>query len=336
MPGDKVPTTGALFRNPAVGNTYAHLLKEAEAGSGGREAEIERARKAWSQGFVAEAIDKFCRTQEVMDVSGKPNKGVLTGQDMAQWQATVEAPLTYDYGRYTVCKAGPWTQGPVVLQQLALLKGFNLDGMNPTSPDFIHLQIECLKLAFADREAFYGDPAFVDVPMKTLLSDAYNTDRRKLVDPQQASLEQRPGKVDGYGGVVKLRRADGVRLGVASSGAGEPTVGRVGQTTGDTVHFDIIDKDGNMISATPSGGWLQSSPVIPDPSSDFRWAPAVRCSGSRKACRDRWRRASGRARRSPPPSPIATASRTWCGARRAATNRTSGSPSFCCATPIAA
>ena len=213
---------------------------------------------------MAEAIDKFCRTQEVMDVSGKPNKGVLTGQDMAKWQATVEAPLTYDYGRYTVCKAGPWTQGPVVLQQLALLKGFNLDGMNPTSPDFIHLQIECLKLAFADREAFYGDPAFVDVPMKTLLSDAYNTDRRKLVDPQQASLEQRPGKVDGYGGVVKLRRADGVRLGVASSGAGEPTVGRVGQTTGDTVHFDIIDQDGNMISATPSGGWLQSSPVIPE------------------------------------------------------------------------
>jgi gamma-glutamyltranspeptidase/glutathione hydrolase len=264
LPGDKVPTTGSLFRNPAVGNTYARLLKEAEAGGGGREAEIERARKAWGQGFVAEAIDKFCRTQEVMDVSGKPNKGVLTGQDMAQWQATVEAPLTYDYGRYTVCKAGPWTQGPVVLQQLALLKGFNLDGMNPTSPDFIHLQIECLKLAFADREAFYGDPAFVDVPMKTLLSDAYNTDRRKLVDPQQASLEQRPGKVDGYGGVVKLRRADGVRLGVASSGAGEPTVGRVGQTTGDTVHFDIIDKDGNMISATPSGGWLQSSPVIPE------------------------------------------------------------------------
>jgi gamma-glutamyltranspeptidase / glutathione hydrolase len=183
MPGDEVPRTGSLFRNPAAGNTYARLLKEAEAG---REAEIERARKAWSQGFVAEAIDKFCRTQEVMDVSGKPNKGVLTGQDMAQWQATVEAPLTYDYGRYTVCKAGPWTQGPVVLQQLALLKGFNLDGMNPTSPDFIHLQIECLKLAFADREAFYGDPAFVDVPMKTLLSDAYNTDRRKLVDPQQA------------------------------------------------------------------------------------------------------------------------------------------------------
>ena len=90
--------------------------------------QIERARKAWSQGFVAEAIDKFCRTQEVMDVSGERHRGVLTGADMARWQAHVEAPLTYDYGRYTVCKAGVWSQGPVMLQQLALLHGYDLDG----------------------------------------------------------------------------------------------------------------------------------------------------------------------------------------------------------------
>jgi gamma-glutamyltranspeptidase/glutathione hydrolase len=264
MPGDAVPKPGVLFRNPTFGETYARILAEAEAGGGGREAEIARARKTWSQGFVAAAIDRFCRTQEVMDVSGQRNRGVLTGDDMAKWQAHVEAPLAYDYGRYTVCKADSWTQGPVVLQQLALLKGYDLDGMDPTSADFVHLQVECLKLAYADREAFYGDPAHVDVPMRTLLSDAYNADRRKLVDPRRASLEQRPGTVDGYGGVVKLRRADGVRLGVAASGAGEPTVGRVGQTSGDTVHFDIVDRDGNMISATPSGGWLQSSPVIPE------------------------------------------------------------------------
>src|SRR6201991_1832824 len=136
--------------------------------------------------------------------------------------------------------------------------------MDPTSADFIHLQAECLKLAYADREAFYGDPEFVDVPMQTLLSDAYNSDRRQLIDRERASLEQRPGKVDGYGGVVKLVRADAARLGVSASGAGEPTVGRVGQTTGDTVHFDIVDREGNMISATPSGGWLQSSPVVPE------------------------------------------------------------------------
>ncbi|UYN97854.1 MAG: gamma-glutamyltransferase family protein [Enhydrobacter sp.] len=264
LPGNEVPRPASLFRNVALGNTYARLLAEAEAGGGGREAEIERARRAWSQGFVAEAIDRFCSAEEVMDVSGRRHRGVLRGDDMARWQATVETPLAYDYGRYTVCKAHSWTQGPVVLQQLALLKGFDLDGMDPTSADFIHLVVEASKLAFADREAFYGDPAFVDVPMQTLLSDAYNANRRRLIDPTRASLEQRPGRVDGYGGVVKLRRADGQRLGVAASGAGEPTVGRVGQTSGDTVHFDIVDRDGNMISATPSGGWLQSSPVIPE------------------------------------------------------------------------
>ncbi len=263
LPGGNVPKPASLFKNVTLGNTYARILKEAEAG-GGREAEIERARKVWSQGFVAEAIDRFCSTQEVMDVSGKRNKGVLRGDDLAKWQATVEAPLTYDYGRYTVCKAASWTQGPVVLQQLALLKGMGLDKLDPTGADFIHLVVEASKLAYADRESFYGDPEFVDVPMQTLLSDAYNADRRTLIDRERASLEQRPGKLDGYGGVVKLRRADASRLGVASSGAGEPTVGRVGQTTGDTVHFDIVDRDGNMISATPSGGWLQSSPVIPE------------------------------------------------------------------------
>ena len=263
LPGGNVPKPASLFKNVTLGNTYARILKEAEAG-GGREAEIERARKVWSQGFVAEAIDRFCSTQEVMDVSGKRNKGVLRGDDLAKWQATVEAPLTYDYGRYTVCKAASWTQGPVVLQQLALLKGMGLDKLDPTGADFIHLVVEASKLAYADRESFYGDPEFVDVPMQTLLSDAYNADRRTLIDRERASLEQRPGKLDGYGGVVKLRRADASRLGVASSGAGEPTVGRVGQTTGDTVHFDIVDRDGNIISATPSGGWLQSSPVIPE------------------------------------------------------------------------
>ena len=87
------------------------------------------------------------------------------------------------------------------MQQLALLKGFDLDGVDPTSADFIHTVVEASKLAFADREAFYGDPKFVDVPMQTLLSDAYNADRRKLIDPAKASLEQRPGKVEGYGGV---------------------------------------------------------------------------------------------------------------------------------------
>jgi gamma-glutamyltranspeptidase/glutathione hydrolase len=263
--GGKVPETGTLFTNPALAETYARVLRECET-AGSREREIEAARKVWSQGFVAAAIDRFCRTQDIMDTSGERHRGVLTGDDMARWQATIEPPLAYDYGRYTVCKPGPWAQGPVMLQQLALLEGFDLDGLDVTGAEFIHRVVEASKLAFADREKFYGDPKFEQVPMETLLSDAYNQDRRKLIQ-NAASLELRPGSVEGFGAVVELRKP--ARLGPdaagsAAIGAGEPTVGRLGEMRGDTVHFDIVDRAGNMVSATPSGGWLQSSPVIPE------------------------------------------------------------------------
>jgi gamma-glutamyltranspeptidase/glutathione hydrolase len=263
LPNGQVPEPGTLFRNPDMADMYDRILREAEAGGGGREAEIERARKIWSQGFVAEAIDKFCRTQELMDVSGRKHRGVLTGHDMATWQAHVEAPIHYDYGRYRIYKTGPWGQGLAALQQFALLKGFQLDGLDPAGPDFIHLVVEASKLAFADREAFYGDPDFVNVPIETLLSDAYNADRRRLIG-ESASLELRPGTIPGAGGKVDARVASGQRTAVGATGAGEPTVGRMGESRGDTVHIDVVDRDGNMIAATPSGGWLQSSPIIPE------------------------------------------------------------------------
>lgn len=284
LPNGKVPVPGTIFTNPKFAETYERILREAQNGGGSREAEIERARKAWSQGFVAEAVDRFCRTQEIMDTSGRRHRGVLTGQDMANWQATIEAPIFYDYGRYRVMKAGPWTQGLATLQTLALLKGFDLDALSPVSAEFIHLQVEATKLAFADRDTFYGDPKFVDVPVDVLLSDAYNDQRRKLIT-DRASMELRPGTVTGFGKQVDVRLASGARSAVENSGAGEPTVGRIdwthdedhlpdvtqardhermGAIPGDTVHFDIIDRDGNMVTATPSGGWLHSSPVIPD------------------------------------------------------------------------
>src|SRR5437588_2074618 len=181
LPGGKVPRPGSHFTNPTMADTYERLLKEAQAGGGTREAEIERARKTWSQGFVAEAIDKFCRTQDVMDTSGRRHRGVLTADDIARWQPRIEPPVTYDYGRYTVCKGAFWSQGPVMLQQLALLKGFGLDGADPASADFIHTVVECSKLAFADRDSFYGDPDFVEVSGQTLLSDSYNAQRSALV-----------------------------------------------------------------------------------------------------------------------------------------------------------
>src|SRR6476660_2036521 len=263
LPGGRVPETGTLFTNRTLAATYLRVLKEAESAGGDRIVQIERARKVWSQGFVAEAIDRFCRTQEIMDVSGERHRGVLSGGDMANWQAHVEAPLTYDYGRYTVCKAGVWSQGPVLLQQLALLRGYDLDGMDPIGPQFIHLQVECAKLAFADREAFYGDPDFVKVPIDTLLSEKYNAERRKLIS-NKASMDLRPGSLTGFGGAMQIRREDGPRAAVGSLGAGEPTVGRVGEVIVDTVHFDIVDQAGNVVSSSPSGGWLQSAPVIPE------------------------------------------------------------------------
>jgi gamma-glutamyltranspeptidase/glutathione hydrolase len=281
LPNNKVPAPGTIFTNRTLADTYERVLREAESAGGDRVAQIEKARKVWSQGFVAEAIDKFCRTQEVMDTSGERHHGVLTGQDMATWQANVEAPIHYDYGRYRVMKADTWTQGLATLQTLAILKGYDLDKLSPTDPEFIHLQIEATKLAFADRDTFYGDPKFVKVPVDVLLSDAYNAERRKLIT-DRASLELRPGTIPGFGKRIDVRIAEGARAAVASSGAGEPTVGRIwthddtdlpdapsardkmGATPGDTVHFDIIDRDGNMVSSTPSGGWLHSSPVIPE------------------------------------------------------------------------
>jgi gamma-glutamyltranspeptidase/glutathione hydrolase len=260
MPTGSVPAAGTLFTNPILAETYSRVLREASRAGGDRVAQIEAARKCWSQGFIAEAIDRFCRSQAVMDTSGEPHYGVLTADDMARWRAHVEPPLGYDYGRYTVYKPGPWSQGPVMLQQLALLKAFNIHGADATSAEFVHLLVECSKLAYADREKFYGDPEFTEVPMTTLLSDAYNDERRKLIS-DQASLEFRPGSVEGFGSVVQLRREEGRRR---AAGAGEPTVARTGEMRGDTVHFDIIDQAGNMVSATPSGGWLQSSPVIPE------------------------------------------------------------------------
>jgi gamma-glutamyltranspeptidase / glutathione hydrolase len=268
-----VPKAGSLFHNPPLGATYRQLLREADTGAN-REARIEAARNAWYRGFVAEAIDRFCRESAVMDTSGHRHRGLLAGDDIARWSATVEQPCTCDYRGHTLCKTGPWGQGPVALQQLALLKGFDLDGLSPEHPDFVHTVVECAKLAFADRESFYGDPNFIDVPLDTLLSERYNEGRRRLVG-DRASRDLRPGHVPGYGAAPVVRLAGGADADVAHAGAhgqGEPTVASVGEpqleptgaARGDTCHLDVIDRWGNMVSATPSGGWLQSSPTIPD------------------------------------------------------------------------
>jgi gamma-glutamyltranspeptidase/glutathione hydrolase len=136
--------------------------------------------------------------------------------------------------------------------------------MDPCGADFVHAVVEAAKLAFADREAYYGDPDFVDVPLNTLLSDEYNDARRKLIG-ERASMELRPGTVAGYDAVVDHDAASrAALLAGPAAGSGEPTVARLGVIGADTCHVDVIDRHGNMVSATPSGGWLQSSPVIPE------------------------------------------------------------------------
>src|SRR5215472_17645528 len=164
LPSGGVPAPGSRFANPALAATYKKILAEAEAASGDRDEQIEAARCAWYDGFVAEAIGRFAAT-EVMDVTGERHRGFLTAHDLASWHPKLEAPLAYDYQGLTVCKTGPWGQGPVFLQQLALLSGYDLASHDPGSAEFIHLVVEASKLAFADREAWYGDPDFVDVPL---------------------------------------------------------------------------------------------------------------------------------------------------------------------------
>ena len=275
-----IPSPGSRFANTALAAAYSRILAEAEAAGTSRDAQIEAARRTFYQGFVAEAIAAYLDQAEVMDVSGRPHRGLLAGQDLAGWRAGVEEPVTFDYAGLTVCKTGPWGQGPVFLQQLALLGGFDLAAMGQGSADWVHTIVECAKLAFADREAWYGDPRWSDVPMESLLSPEYASQRRRLVTGE-ASGDLVPGapggtapRLPGYA-LAGFPGADSAGLAPGArghdAGAGEPLAGSAGQAAapvpelgpGDTCHLDVADRFGNMVSATPSGGWLQSSPVIP-------------------------------------------------------------------------
>ncbi|WP_327112783.1 gamma-glutamyltransferase [Streptomyces sp. NBC_01341] len=265
LPGGKAPTPGELFRNPALAATWRRLIAEAEeTGGDDRVSQIEAARAVWRTGFVAEALVRQAGVP-TLDTSGSRHTGTLTAEDLAGWSASYEAPATYEWNGWTLAKAGGWSQGPAFLQQLALLPA-ELPAHG--SAAYVHLLAEGCKLAMADREAWYGDAA--DVPLETLLSEAYNDERRTLITGT-ASLELRPGSPDGRTPVLSAHaraaasgEADFDATGVPAAGAGEPTVARDGATRGDTCHLDIVDRWGNMVAATPSGGWLQSNPVVPE------------------------------------------------------------------------
>jgi gamma-glutamyltranspeptidase/glutathione hydrolase len=262
-PGGAVPPPGTFFATPQIAATYRRIVAEAQSAGSDRVAQIERAREAFYRGFVAEAVDRFYASEELMDSTGRRNRGVLRGRDFANFRATVEPTTSFAYRELRVHKTGPWGQGPALLQALSLLAGFDLDTLDPAGDAFVHTLVECMKLAYADREVFYGDPRFVDVPLAALLSDANACKRRALVD-EVASLEQRPSEFAG----AAERMARVVAMAGAETpygiGAGEPTFAPLPVEWGDTVHLDVADRFGNMLSATPSGGWLQSSPAIPE------------------------------------------------------------------------
>lgn len=275
----KAPAPGELLRNPRLAATWKRLITEAGQVGDGRVAQIEEARRIWREGFIAEALVRQAG-RPTKDTSGERHTGTLTLADLAAWEATYEAPATYDWNGWTLCKAGGWSQGPAFLQQLALLPP-ELPAYG--SADYVHLLVEGCKLAMADREAWYGDAE--DVPVDALLSDDYNAARRALIDPRKASYELRPGRPLATPGEPRLSaHASAVAAGepgfdaMGVAGAGEPTVAKSptspvpgepdvdsdGLTRGDTCHLDIVDRWGNLVAATPSGGWLQSNPVVPE------------------------------------------------------------------------
>ena len=292
LPDGRVPT--ATHRLPVLAATWRRLLAEAVGPT--REAQIDAARAAWYRGFVAEAIEEFVATP-VRDATGRDHAGLLTADDLAGWSCSYEDAVVVEAGGgWAVAKPGPWSQGPVLAQTLQLLRDADLEYVDGVpSEATVHRVAEAAKLAFADREAWYGDSA--PVPLEALVSRAYADERRALI-AERASMELRPGAPDGAAPRLAAATAPGGSRGdgvtpagigeptaAQAAGAGEPTaadrvhpsappaagragpgepaVGPEGVMRGDTVHIDVVDAAGNMVSATPSGGWLQSSPTIP-------------------------------------------------------------------------
>ncbi|MEU0265727.1 gamma-glutamyltransferase [Nocardioides sp. NPDC006303] len=252
----ELPEPDTMVRNEAYAAVLDRLVAAGD-GAATREERIDAARAAWGSGFVAEAIERFVRTPH-RHSSGTDHSGVITAADMAGFSAAYETPVTTEFRGHTIAKAGPWTQGPVLLQTLNLLEPLDDALLDPSNPDGAHTILEATKLAFADRDAHYGDGADPAV-IKTLLSQEYAATRRPLIT-DVASAEVRPGL--GAMAFPPLRETYDPAL--AASGVGEPTVSPDGETRGDTCHIDVADRWGNMIAVTPSGGWLQSSPTIPE------------------------------------------------------------------------
>ena len=272
----RAPAAGSLHRNIAWADTLAALITEGSAPNASRDQQIEAARRAWNAGFVADAVDAFARIPH-WHSDGNVLPGVITGADLAAYEATWESPVLLDWRGHQVAKTGLWGQGPAMLQMLAMgeVSG-TAESMD--SIEGVHGVVERWKLAMADREAWYGDSPVGaqgvghrlserEGLVSDLLSSDYARVRAELINGT-ASAEIRPGRPGGRVpsiAALALRTTDDLGPALSAS-VGEPTVARSEPTSppgGDTCHIDVVDRWGNMIAATPSGGWLQSSPTIP-------------------------------------------------------------------------
>lgn len=238
LPGGKVPEVGDLFVQSELADTIQFMADEDRAAqSGGREAGLEAARATFYTGDIAARIVAY------HDEHG----GLLTAEDMATFRSPVEKPLSVDYHGTAVYSCRPWCQGPVLLQMLSLLAGYDLKGLGHNSVDYVHTVAEAMKLCMADRERFYGDPDVIEVPIDTLLSEAYAATRRRQIDPARAWPTMPPaGEIAGYGGQSFAAHADP----------------RPSQPIPDTSYACAMDRWGNIISATPSDVSFEG-PAIP-------------------------------------------------------------------------
>ncbi len=263
MPDGEAPVAGSLVRNPAWAAAMERILAEASTAAGAgttREQRIEAARTVWAEGFVAEEMVASVQDPH-RHSTGADHAGLITAADLAGSRASWEDAVSIGFRGLRIWKTDAWGQGPALLQALMILDGFTDEEIDPATAAGIHRIIEAQKLALADREAYYGDAVPGGAPLDVLLSPEYAAERRALIT-DDASHELRPGRVDGVEPFLPPLVVEGDAP-ASAGGTGEPTVSRSGETRGDTCHLDIVDRWGNMISATPSGGWLQSSPFIP-------------------------------------------------------------------------
>jgi gamma-glutamyltranspeptidase/glutathione hydrolase len=237
LPGGRAPKPGEIFSQPDLARTLREIVAaEGKAVSRGRHDALLAARDYFYKGASAKRISDFCEA----------NGGLLRAGDFAAFHAKVEAPAKTSYRGYEVYKTGFFAAGPAMLEMLNVLEGYDLRAMKHNSADYIHTLTEAMKLAFADRDRYYGDPDFVSVPGSELLSKDYAVMRRALIDERHASLEQRPGD--------PINKKPLINNG-SHPALGQSTVPEA-ERANDTTCVNVIDKDGNLFSATPSGAWL--------------------------------------------------------------------------------